>query len=271
MIKFTDQFFYVSSTGDPFRISSSQSGSTVELFRLDSSGTMFLRSGTSTTNTNGSKLVVGGTVSETVGGVQYKLLSSQDISLTSATSDEVIGTSLLCSATASSTTLTVPAESIGLISVNDVVSGPGLPPGTTVTAKGASSVTLSDAAIVTTASRAYTFYRTNKLLSPGSVGNQVAKAWVTFDGSTTPPTVLAGHNVSSVSRSSTGIFVINFVDALPHENYLYVGNGIRGIAGNNCFVSASTDLSKTESLCTIRTVDSSGTVHNPPFVSVWFC
>jgi hypothetical protein len=48
----------------------------VEAMRLDASGNLLV--GT-TTNTNSSRLVVNGTISETVGGVQYQVVSQADI------------------------------------------------------------------------------------------------------------------------------------------------------------------------------------------------
>lgn len=45
-----------------------------------------------------------------------------------------------------------------------------------------------------------------------------AKAWVNFNGVTTA-TIRASYNVSSVTRSSTGIYVINFTTPMPNANY----------------------------------------------------
>jgi len=46
-----------------------------------------------------------------------------------------------------------------------------------------------------------------------------ARAWVTFDGSTTPPAILSASNVASVSRTSTGKFTITFTSNMPNANY----------------------------------------------------
>jgi hypothetical protein len=45
------------------------------------------------------------------------------------------------------------------------------------------------------------------------------RAWVNFDGTTTPPTVRASGNVSSVVRTGTGEYTVNFSTAMPDENY----------------------------------------------------
>ena len=52
-----------------------------------------------------------------------------------------------------------------------------------------------------------------------SSGSGVAKAWVNFNGAATPPTISASYNVSSVTRSSTGIFVITLTNAMSSANY----------------------------------------------------
>lgn len=53
----------------------------------------------------------------------------------------------------------------------------------------------------------------------GSAPVYGARAWVTFDGTTSPPSISASGNVSSVSRSATGDYTINFTTALPDANY----------------------------------------------------
>jgi hypothetical protein len=45
------------------------------------------------------------------------------------------------------------------------------------------------------------------------------RAWVNFDGTTTPPTIRESGNVSSVTRSSTGIYFVNFATAMPDASY----------------------------------------------------
>ena len=45
------------------------------------------------------------------------------------------------------------------------------------------------------------------------------RAWVNFDGTTTPPTVRGSGNVSSVVRNGTGDYTVNFATAMPDANY----------------------------------------------------
>jgi hypothetical protein len=47
----------------------------------------------------------------------------------------------------------------------------------------------------------------------------IAKAWVTFSGST--GVVSDSFNVSSVTRSGTGAYTFNFTTAMPDTNYAY--------------------------------------------------
>ena len=67
--------------------------------------------------------------------------------------------------------------------------------------------------------------------SPGAQGVQgsagptdaVAKAWVAFNGVTTP-TVRSSYNVSSVSRYSTGQYLVSFTTAMTDVNYCFLCN-----------------------------------------------
>ena len=62
----------------------------------------------------------------------------------------------------------------------------------------------------------------------GSAPIYACRAWVNFDGTTTPPTIRASGNVSSVTRSSTGIFVINFTTDISDTNYSVVVGALQG-------------------------------------------
>ena len=48
---------------------------------------------------------------------------------------------------------------------------------------------------------------------------QIAKAWVNFDGTTSPGTIRAQYNVSSVTKTGTGDYVVNFATAMSDANY----------------------------------------------------
>jgi hypothetical protein len=48
---------------------------------------------------------------------------------------------------------------------------------------------------------------------------RVAKAWVNFNGTTSPGTIRSQFNVSSVTKNGTGDYTINFATALADANY----------------------------------------------------
>lgn len=65
----------------------------------------------------------------------------------------------------------------------------------------------------------------------GSARYYAARAWVTFDGTTTPPTILSQANVASVARNSTGIYTITFTSPMPSANYSAVFSGNSTFSG----------------------------------------
>ena len=60
-----------------------------------------------------------------------------------------------------------------------------------------------------------------------------AKAWVLFDGTTSPATIRGAYNVSSVSKISTGQYTVNFTNALASANY----SATSGAQGGHVLVS----------------------------------
>ena len=48
---------------------------------------------------------------------------------------------------------------------------------------------------------------------------QIAKAWVNFDGTTSPGTIRSSYNVSSVTKNGTGDYTVNFATAMSDANY----------------------------------------------------
>jgi len=64
----------------------------------------------------------------------------------------------------------------------------------------------------------------DKWLNPSDgTENYKCRAWVNFDGTTTPPTIRGSGNVSSVTRNGTGDYTINFATAMPDANYSISG------------------------------------------------
>ena len=54
----------------------------------------------------------------------------------------------------------------------------------------------------------------------------IAKAWVRYNGVT--QTILGSFNVSSVTYSATGTYILNFTTAMPNANY-----ALSGMCGDN--------------------------------------
>lgn len=63
-----------------------------------------------------------------------------------------------------------------------------------------------------------------------------AVAWVSFDGTPVTPTIQASYNITSVSKTSTGQYTINFTTAQSNTNYGIVASGNDG--GSGRFVTA---------------------------------
>jgi hypothetical protein len=56
---------------------------------------------------------------------------------------------------------------------------------------------------------------------PSGVTNtaQLAKAWVNFNGTTSPGTIRSSYNVSSITKNATGDYTVNFATAMADANY----------------------------------------------------
>lgn len=62
----------------------------------------------------------------------------------------------------------------------------------------------------------------------------LCRAWVNFDGTTSPGTIRGSFNVTSVTRNNTGYYTVNFTNALASANYsAVVGATVMGaLAGS---------------------------------------
>lgn len=101
----------------------------------------------------------------------------------------------------------------------------------TITLDGSAGVTFPDAV-----------QQTNAVTNTGgSARYYAARAWVTFDGTVSPPTILAQGNVASVVRSSTGRYTITFASAMPNANYAVTATAL-GTTGQGvtCVVDGAT-------------------------------
>jgi hypothetical protein len=75
----------------------------------------------------------------------------------------------------------------------------------------------------------------------------IAKAWVNFDGVTSPPTIRGQFNVGSVTKNGTGDYTVNFTTAMPNANFSVAALSQRNnTAGNVSFteILASTSYDR---------------------------
>lgn len=150
-----------------------------------------------------------------------------------ASTSEVQGTHTTGSITTGTTALTV-ASATG-ISTGDYVVGEGITPGTTVTAGGGTtSLTLSANAGATLSSDPVSFYKADKVLSPGLVAGGLCRAWVNFDGS---GVIRNAYNVSSVTDQPNSNYRVNFATTLPTANYIVTTSGGNGSNGESYLTS----------------------------------
>ena len=56
----------------------------------------------------------------------------------------------------------------------------------------------------------------------GTAPIYAARAWVNFNGTTTPPTIRASGNVSSITKNGAGDFTVNLTTAMLDTNYAAV-------------------------------------------------
>ena len=93
------------------------------------------------------------------------------------------------------------------------------------------------------------------LFSTQNAYQGIAKAWVNFNGVTTA-TIRSSFNVSSITRTSTGIYTVNFTTALPDTNYcaLNCAGGTASVVGG---VSYENVTARTTSSFTFYTYNTS--------------
>ena len=83
---------------------------------------------------------------------------------------------------------------------------------------------------------------TGNSTSTTTVINGSAKAWGYFTYISSVLTVLASYNVSSITRSATGQYVVTMTNALVDANYATVGSaGAVTASGSTCNMHANTN------------------------------
>lgn len=139
-----------------------------------------------------------------------------------ASTSEVQGTHTTFSGSHSDTATTINLASVSGISSGDYVVGEGITLGTTVSSVGASSVVISAGldtdSVGIAGGEPISFYKSNKVLSPGLVAGGLCRAWVNFNGTGTVA-IRASFNVASITDNGTGNYTVNFATAMPDSNY----------------------------------------------------
>jgi hypothetical protein len=90
----------------------------------------------------------------------------------------------------------------------------------TVTSTGLTTASLQDAAV--TSNKLNDAAVTAAKLDGAQTGLAPVygcRAWVFFNGTTSPPTINASGNVTSVTKNGAGDYTVNFTTALPNANY----------------------------------------------------
>ncbi len=97
----------------------------------------------------------------------------------------------------------------------------------------------------------------------------VPKAWVIFDG--TSGTISASYNVTSVTHSATGKYVVNFTTSFSSASYGISGCCTDQAAGNAVGCNIDNGTAPSASACAIVTrLGSNGTYFDAPLVSISF-
>ena len=119
---------------------------------------------------------------------------------------------------------TISATATG--TVTSITAGSGLTGGT-ITGSGTIAISSS--------------YAPNSLsTASGSAPSYSARSWVNFNGTSTP-SINASGNVSSITDTALGRFIVNFTTAMPNSNYSTAGSGRRNDGANDCNFSLNTN------------------------------
>ncbi len=72
---------------------------------------------------------------------------------------------------------------------------------------------------------------------------QICKAWVNFNGTTSPGTIRSSYNVSSVTKNGTGEYTVNFATPMSDANY-----AVSGVVSNPLALGQIWDGSRTKTI-----------------------
>lgn len=102
----------------------------------------------------------------------------------------------------------------------------------------------------------------------GTQVGTLCRAWVNFNGTTSPGTIRASFNVASVTKSATGYYAVNFTNALPDANYSVSGTGSAGQASLVCVSPADASVARTTSAFQIAVATSNGAAYDSSVVNI---
>jgi hypothetical protein len=107
------------------------------------------------------------------------------------------------------------------------------------------------------------------LNASGDAPVYACRAWVNFNGTTSPGTIRASGNVSSVARNGTGDYTVNFTTAMPDADYAVIGTARRGAVNNNMIFRLPLDGTYSTSAVQVNVAaHTDGTILNGDIVNV---
>lgn len=96
------------------------------------------------------------------------------------------------------------------------------------------------------------------------VASRIAKAWVNFNGTGTVA-IRSSYNVSSITDSSAGTYVVNLSTATADANYSVAGS----VAGSGIVVmKTNQSVTRTTSACPLYSLNASNSPTDGEFVEV---
>ena len=102
--------------------------------------------------------------------------------------------------------------------------------------------------------------------SAGTEIGTLCRAWVNFNGSTA--SIRASFNVSSITRSSAGVYAVNFTNSLADANYSIVASGSNASSGGYfTYILDSTSV-RTASSFNLVTCNAAATALDSIYTSV---
>ena len=96
----------------------------------------------------------------------------------------------------------------------------------------------------------------------------ICKAWVNFNGITSPYAIRASFNVSSITRNSTGNYTITFTTAMPDANYVVSGSDVGGSSTGYYAFICSNATTPTTSGFGINIINDSGGLYEQAYIGV---